>query len=407
MKKTIISAAFLGITNLVYAQWIPPQPIYFNTYYGTGAFASNTTGNHNTAFGSYSLNKNTTTHYNTAVGAWALYNATATSNVAVGRRAMFSTTTGGSNTAVGTNALENNTYGLGNVAVGADALKYNVEGNWNTAVGLASGPGYGITNLIHATALGYAATNTASFQVRIGNDLINDIGGQVSWSTLSDGRFKRDIQEDIVGLEFINKLRPVSYTVDHAALARAHNSSDSMQARAGRMPVVRQTGFVAQEVEAIIKKGNYRFNGVKSPENNMDHYSIRYAEFVVPLVKAVQELTAIVNEQQSEIAALKEKLEGTEKPSGNKGDFGAILHQNYPNPFSTDTEIRMDLPETTRSASLVIYNLEGKEMKRIAIEGRGSKGMRLSASDLAAGIYMYSLFVDGNIVDTRRLIIAK
>ncbi|HTF21425.1 MAG TPA: tail fiber domain-containing protein [Chryseolinea sp.] len=124
--------------------------------------------------------------------------------------------------------MENNTFGAANVAIGADALKYNVGGNWNTAVGYSCGPGFGMGSLIHATAIGYAAINTASFQVRIGNDLITDIGGQVSWSTLSDGRFKRDIKEDITGLDFINQLRPVSYTVDHAALVKSHNVPDSI-----------------------------------------------------------------------------------------------------------------------------------------------------------------------------------
>mgnify|MGYP005811034499 CR=1 FL=1 len=411
MKKTFIYAALFGASVIARGQGIPPNPIYFNTYYGTGAFASNVNGNSNAAFGPFALNKSTSANNNTAVGSFALYNATAGFNVAVGRRALYSNTTGISNTAVGTHALENTTYGLGNVAVGADALRYNVTGNWNTAVGLASGPGYGITNLIHATALGYAATNTANFQVRIGNDLITDIGGQVSWSTLSDGRFKRDIKEDIVGLEFINQLRPVSYTVDHAALARAHHSSDSMsmQARASMVSETRQTGFVAQEVESIIRKGNYRFNGVKVPENEMDHYSIRYAEFVVPLVKAVQELTAILNEQQNEIAALKERLEKADEGimRNRTGDGGALLYQNYPNPFSTDTEIRMVLPESTRSASIIVYDLEGREMKRIAVDRPGTKALKVSGNDLAAGVYMYSLLADGKIVDTRRLIIVK
>jgi hypothetical protein len=139
----------------------------------------------------------------------------------------------------------------------------------------------------------------------------------------------------------------------------------------------------------------------------MDHYSIRYAEFVVPLVKAVQELTAILNEQQSEIAALKEKLEGVEKPSGISNGIGAMLHQNYPNPFSTDTEIRMEIPETTRAASIVVYSLEGRELKRMPVDGRGARAMKISGNDLAPGMYMYSLFVDGKIVDTKRLIITK
>ncbi|MEP6737263.1 MAG: tail fiber domain-containing protein [Chryseolinea sp.] len=411
MKKTfLIIAVLFSISHALFSQWIPPLPLYYNTYYGAGAFNSNTTGNHNAAFGANALYKNTTTHYNTAIGAWALYNATATANVAVGRRAMFYTTTGGSNTAIGTNALENNTYGLANVAVGADALKYNVSGNWNTAVGYSSGPAFGNTTLIHATALGYAAVNTASFQVRIGNNLVTDIGGQVSWSTLSDGRFKRDIKEDIAGLDFINKLRPVSYTIDRAALARSENGSDSIgaQLKEARKSDARHTGFVAQEVEVVVKKGNYSFNGVKAPESDKDHYSIRYAEFVVPLVKAVQELTAILHQQQLEIDALQEKLDSSARGSESKNTFnGPALSQNFPNPFSLDTEIRMELPETTRQANVIIYNLEGKELKNISVNGHGKTSLKITRNDLNDGMYLYALVVDGKVVDTKRLILTK
>ena len=325
---------------------------------------------------------------------------------------MFNTTTGGGNTAVGTGALHDNTYGLANVAVGEDALKNNVGGNWNTAVGHSAGPAFGSGNLIHATAIGYLAVNTANFQVRIGNDLITDIGGQVSWSTLSDGRFKRDIKEDIAGLDFINKLRPVSYTVDHAALSSFHHTSDILQLQTGRKSEVRQTGFVAQEVEALIKKGNYSFNGVVTPQNDKDHYSIRYSEFVVPLVKAVQELTAKLDAQQKELEALK-KLVGGDKGSSvlegaTKGQ-GAMLYQNTPNPFSTETEIGVSLPDDVQYANLIFYTLEGKQLKVLPLSSRGNFRVKVEVGELSNtnGICMYALMADGKIIDSKRLLVSK
>lgn len=411
MKKILLFLFLACSSNMLFAQ-MPFPTLYFNTYYGSAAFASNVSGNYNAAFGYWALNKNTSGNYNTAVGIAALYNANASTNVAVGRRAMYNTTTGGGNTAVGTHAMFDNTYGVANVAVGEDALRYNVTGNWNTAIGHSSGPAFGSTNLIHATAIGYSAHNTASFQVRIGHDLITDIGGQVSWSTLSDGRFKRDIKEDIAGLEFINKLRPVSYTVDHAALARSLNIPDSerMQMQVGRKADVRQTGFVAQEVEAIIKKGNYSFNGVKVPENDNDHYSIRYSEFVVPLVKAVQELTAKLEAQEKEIKALKKQL-GTTKGINDSAiedsasSLGAALYQNYPNPFSTDTEISISLPEGISHANLIFYTLEGKQLKVIPLFNRGDFSVKVQGSELAKGMYLYALMADGKIIDSKRLVL--
>ena len=49
-----------------------------------------------------------------------------------------------------------------------------------------------------------------------------------------------------------------------------------------------QSGFIAQEVEQAAKELGYDFSGVDAPKNDKDFYGLRYAEFTVPLVKAVQ-----------------------------------------------------------------------------------------------------------------------
>jgi hypothetical protein len=50
-----------------------------------------------------------------------------------------------------------------------------------------------------------------------------------------------------------------------------------------------QSGFIAQEVEQAAQSIGYNFHGVDKPKNETTHYGLRYASFVVPLVKAVQE----------------------------------------------------------------------------------------------------------------------
>ena len=66
-----------------------------------------------------------------------------------------------------------------------------------------------------------------------------------------------------------------------------------------------QTGFIAQAVEAAAKSIGYDFSGVDAPKNENDYYGLRYAEFVVPLVIAVQEQQKIIETQQKEIDELK------------------------------------------------------------------------------------------------------
>jgi trimeric autotransporter adhesin len=50
------------------------------------------------------------------------------------------------------------------------------------------------------------------------------------------------------------------------------------------------TGFIAQEVEQAAKEAGYDFSGLQKPANPDELYSLRYSDFVMPLVKAVQEL---------------------------------------------------------------------------------------------------------------------
>ena len=70
-----------------------------------------------------------------------------------------------------------------------------------------------------------------------------------------------------------------------------------------------RTGFIAQEVEAAAQKVGFDFDGVSTPENETDLYGIRYAEFVVPLVKAMQEQQEMIGGQQATITELKATAE--------------------------------------------------------------------------------------------------
>jgi trimeric autotransporter adhesin len=395
---------------------------HYNTADGYLALYSNTTGGYNSANGSYSLYTNSTGANNTATGYRALYSNTGSNNTAVGSYCMNANVNGVYNTAVGNyafadntsgnrnsaegfRALDNNTTGSYNTAQGAHALNWVSTGSYNSALGYDAGPT--LADLNNTTAVGYLAVPTASNQVRIGNTSITSIGGQVEWTAFSDGRFKRDIKEDVSGLEFIKELRPVSYTVDHARLNKflhVHDSS-SNHPEAKSIPA-RQTGFVAQEVEALLKKTGYVFYGVDAPENENDPYGIRYAEFVVPLVKAVQELSAEVQEQREQIQSLLARLDSKNERKANVNSH-ATLFQNTPNPFDKESEIKMTLPDNIGTASVIIYNLEGKQVKHIDVANRGDVIVKVSENELAAGIYLYSLIADGEVVDTKRMVLTR
>ncbi|OHA79336.1 MAG: hypothetical protein A2747_02755 [Candidatus Yonathbacteria bacterium RIFCSPHIGHO2_01_FULL_44_41] len=240
-----------------------------NTAMGYCALCSNITGTDNTSSGFASLLMNSTGSRNTATGGYALYdNEDGSNNTANGYDALYSTY-GGGNTAVGTQSLFYNTSGSYNTGVGIDSLRFNGTGTYNTAIGAFTSMPFS-SNLTNATAIGAYTFVDASNKVRIGNTAVTVIGGQVAWSNLSDARLKKDVVDYTHGLDFITRLRPVSFKFTTDATNQTHN------------------GFIAQEVEAT----DIPFYGINKPATKDGYYSLSYAEFVVPLVNSVKELKA-------------------------------------------------------------------------------------------------------------------
>ncbi|TMI96119.1 MAG: hypothetical protein E6H08_05280, partial [Bacteroidetes bacterium] len=128
------------------------------------------------------------------------------------------------------------------------------------------------------------------------------------------GRFKKNLKEDVAGLQFIMKLHPVTYNLDVTSLNEKLNQDKSKKLAATDARLISErenfkfSGFVAQDVEKAAKEIGYDFSGVDAPKNNNDVYSLRYSDFVVPLVKAVQEQQGIIEKQQKQIDALLQEL---------------------------------------------------------------------------------------------------
>jgi hypothetical protein len=228
-------------------------------------------------------------------------------NLAMGYQALFSNTSGNNNTGLGGLTLRMNTSGNNNLAVGGRALMGLKEGSGNVAVGYEAFQSGDYSNSV---AIGRMSAITADDQVRLGNIWTTSIGGYAPWTNLSDERFKKDIQEDVPGLVFIQKLRPVSYHLNMNAITNYfHISLDKNdQNRALKREKELQTGFIAQEVEAAAQSLGYEFSGVDAPESENDYYGLRYAEFVVPLVKAVQEQQEMIEQQSKIIRLLQDRI---------------------------------------------------------------------------------------------------
>ena len=240
-----------------------------NVAVGYSALLSNTNGTANIAIGYEALNAVTTSGENTAVGDRTLRSNTGGMNTAIGCIALFSNSTGESNTGVGYRAMQDVTTGGSNTAVGNWSLTNILGGSDNTALGKRA---YQNGSYNNSMALGSSSVITASNQVRVGNASITSIGGQVGWTTLSDARLKKDVTENVPGLAFITKLRPVTYHHNLDEIAKSTNMIDSL-----RNPEYEflakdmiRTGFIAQEVEKAANELGFDFSGVDKPKNEND-----------------------------------------------------------------------------------------------------------------------------------------
>ena len=419
-----------------------------NVSFGVGALPNSLTGSYNAAYGSYALQFNTTGTGNTANGSSALQsNTIGTDNTANGNGALACNKGGTNNTAIGGLALQVNISGNYNTASGFQALYSNTTGSMNTAIGFYAGA-LNPNNLTNSTAIGYQATASASNQVRIGNSSVISIGGYANWSNISDGRAKKNMKADVPGLDFINLLQPVTYNLDLDEIDNLLGIDKAVKdklekdmpqdlkdknekAKKNKQDEV-QTGFVAQDVEKAAKKVGYNFNGVNVDEKGI--YSLSYAEFVVPLVKAVQELSAkndakdaaiaSLQEQVTELTGLVNKLLGKDadtnvfrSENGGASATGltelaatapASLEQNVPNPFNHSTVVHYTLPETCTSAKILITNTTGRAIQQIPLSvSGGHDSIMIKGGSLQAGIYLYSLICDGKVVDTKRMVLTK
>ena len=71
------------------------------------------------------------------------------------------------------------------------------------------------------------------------------------------------------------------------------------------------TGFIAQEVEAAALQTGFDFSGVNKPTNDQTPYSLVYSEFVVPLVKSIQEQQEMIEQLMRRVAELEEGIVAT------------------------------------------------------------------------------------------------
>lgn len=157
-------------------------------------------------------------------------------------------------------------------------------------------------------------------------------------------------------------------------------------------------GLIAQELQEI-----YPDLVVESEDG---YLAVNYMEIIPLLIRSVQEL-------KIELDASKSGNSSVLKSQTRTTDVTAIeavvttLYQNTPNPFTENTLIRCDIAEEVIKADLYIYNMNGEQITEYAITERGETSVVIDGGSLNAGMYLYALIADGQVIDTKRMILTK
>jgi hypothetical protein len=172
-------------------------------------------------------------------------------------------------------------------------------------------------------------------------------------------------------------------------------------------------------VEAAAREAGFdRFSGVDAPKNDRDYYGIRYSEFVVPLVKAVQELSEIVEQQQKQIDILlkkcdDQKIDAAPGSTGQNIDKAGVLprvfslEQSCPNPFNGMTSIEFGLPRGC-DVELVVYNTVGQKVATLVsgFIAAGYHSVVWDATEVSAGTYFCKLRA-GDFTANKKMLLVK
>lgn len=458
-----------------------------NTAVGYAAGFNLGNGMHNVYLG-HSAGYNTTdAERNIAIGREALREALFDDNVAIGDHAIQAAVQVYESVAIGSDAANSSPRVEASVAIGNGAFFFQSAFK-STAIGAGASSGSGHASrstfigegtsafpdtIINGTAVGYNATVVDNSSVRVGSSSVTSIGGYANWTNVSDKRFKEDLQADVPGLAFIQGLRPVTYHLNVEGIAEHLREDTRVDSTGRRVPeqalpeevaerkrksAMRQTGFLAQDVAALADSLGFDFSGVDRPQREEGLYGLRYAEFVVPLVKAVQEQQTQIDSMkafasgenpkvdqdsslQAEMAALQEALAQSQaqqaameqrmdileqmiqnmgqslsqqleaccqtnnassaEPRSHNEACSADVEALWPNPSEGKVYVRVFIPQAFQNAKLHVMDALGRSWSERDIKGTGTQTVQLNTSSWPAGPYTCALVVDGKLCAQR------
>jgi len=119
-----------------------------------------------------------------------------------------------------------------------------------------------------------------------------------------------------------------------------------------------------------------------------------------------QKINVNLQKQINELKAVLHSASTADKQN-MRNISSASLEQNIPNPLTNTTSIHYYIPAGTSKSLLNIIDNNGNTVKQISLTGNGKGVVNIEASALNAGTYSYTLVIDGKIIATKKMVIAR
>lgn len=141
-------------------------------------------------------------------------------------------------------------------------------------------------------------------------------------------------------------------------------------------------------------------------EGQDGYLAVNYVELVPVLVKAIQELKQQVDELQGTEAAKKAPAKTSTTDDRNTTAKKNILYQNTPNPAKEQTVIRYQLADNVQNAAICIFDMQGKLVKKLPVSSVNDS-VTINGYELGQGMFLYSLVINGQEIETKKMVISK
>ena len=250
--------------------------------------------------------------------------------------------------------------------------------------------------------------------------------GDGFWDIVSDQRLKKNISPLNNSLDILKEVEFIEF--EYNGLARTTTGK-------------KYYGVLAQQVSEILPSTVKTFTGRLHPSHKNDTELLMFnpndlmytglnaiKELAVVTEGQYQELTENLEEEKSRNKVLEDRIDELENKLEQlisslhqnespkisysnsvflSGQGAGKLYQNTPNPLNQSTIIKYELPEIVSKASILIQDTFGRVLKEIILSNNlknGTVEFNAAGAGLKNGTYIYTLIVNGEHIDSKKMI---